>query len=89
MQADRTLKDALEARRGGGAEKGSAVDRVRRNRRGEDRQNYKNQKTHKTNREKQYREILKQIQGNLAKTKYEGKSKQKNNTKETKYMETK
>jgi hypothetical protein len=29
----------------------------------------KNQKTHKTNRKKQYREILKQIQGNPAKQK--------------------
>jgi hypothetical protein len=60
----------LEARRGGGAEKGPAVDEEWRNRRGEDRQNYKNQKTHETNREKQYREILKQIQGNPTKTKY-------------------
>ena len=35
----RTLKDALEARRGGGAEKGPAVDKVRRNKHREDRQN--------------------------------------------------
>jgi hypothetical protein len=67
----------LEARRSGGTEKGPAVDGMRRNRRGEDQQNCKNQKTHKTNKEEQYKEILKQIQGNLAKTKYEGKSKQK------------
>jgi hypothetical protein len=36
-----------------------------------------NQKTHKTNKEEQYKKILKQIQGNPAKTKYKGKSKQK------------
>jgi hypothetical protein len=65
------LKDALEARRGGGAEKGLAVDGVRQNRLREDRQNCKKKKkhthTHKINRKKQYREILKQIQGNPTK----------------------
>jgi hypothetical protein len=72
----RILKDALEARRGGGVEKGPAMDREWRNRRGEDQQNCKNKKTHKTNRVEQYREILKQIQGNPAKTKYKEKTKQ-------------
>jgi aminopeptidase N len=48
----------------------------------------KTKKTHETNREKQYRKILKQIQGNPTKTKYKGKSKQ-NKIKETKYRETK
>jgi hypothetical protein len=43
------------------------VDGARQNKRKEDRQNCKNKKTHKTNRKKQYREILKQIQGNPAK----------------------
>jgi hypothetical protein len=38
----RTLKDSLEAQRGGGVEKGLAVDGKWRNRRGEDRQNCKN-----------------------------------------------
>jgi hypothetical protein len=52
-------------------EKGPAMNGEWRNRRGEDRQNCKNKnKKHETNREKQYREILKQIQGNPAKTKY-------------------
>jgi hypothetical protein len=48
-------------------EKGQAVDGVRQNRRKKDRQNCKNKKTHKTNRKEQYREILKQIQGNPTK----------------------
>jgi hypothetical protein len=69
-------------------EKGPVVDGERQNRCREDRQNCKNQKTQKTNREEQYREILKQIQGNPAKTKTK-ENQNKNNTKETKDRETK
>jgi hypothetical protein len=71
----------LEARRDWGAEKGPTMDRVRQNRCEKDRQNCKNKKTHKTSINEQYKEILKQIMENPAKTKYKGKSKQmKQNT---------
>jgi hypothetical protein len=84
-----TLKDVLEARCGGGVEKGPTMDGEWRNKHGEDQQNCKTKKhTKKRRREKQYREILKQLQENPTKTKFKGKSKQ-NKTKETKYSETK
>ena len=80
----RTLKDALEARHGGGAKKGLAVNGEWQNRSGEDQQNCKNKKNKKTQNKQRGA-----IQGNPVKKKYKGKSKQKNNTKETKYMKTK
>jgi hypothetical protein len=78
----------LEARCGGGVEKGPTMDGEWQNKHGEDQQNCKTKKHTKKKREKQYREILKQLQENPTKTKYKGKSKQ-NKTKETKYSETK